>query len=160
MALKALALQALAFGLCALSQLPWQTQPAADPVRYVSPEQVRLARGKPQTVDLHFRIRDGLHINSHAPRDKSLIRTELLVAEPGGLDVQAVEFPPGEEFASKAFPNQKLSVYTGELILHARVVATAPGEHPLAAALRYQACDADTCFPPKKAEVALEILTR
>ena len=155
-------LLAALLALPAAQQLPWQThsQAAGDPVVYQFPEQVTLTRGKPQSVDLHFRIRDGLHINSHSPRDKTLIRTELIVAEPPGIDVQAVEFPPGESFASKAFPNDKLSVYTGELILHARLAATRPGEHMLQAALHYQACDADTCFPPKNAPIALDIVAK
>lgn len=145
-------------------QLPWQVQAgpetAKDPVQYQYPEQVQLATGKAQQVDLHFRIREGLHINSHAPYDKSLIRTDLIVAEPDGIDVQAVTFPDGTDYASRAFPGHKLSVYTGEVVLHARIIAGKPGEQMLKAALRYQACDADTCFPPKKAEVALDLVVR
>ena len=148
----------------AAQQLPWQVRPQSDAagqlVQYEYPEQVELAAGKPREVDLHFRIRDGLHINSHKPYDKNFIRTELIVAEPPGIDVQAVTFPVGEEYASKAFPGQKLSVYTGELVLHARIVASKPGERMLPAALRYQACDADRCFPPKKAPVALDLVVR
>ncbi len=154
----------LSLAVCAAQQLPWQVRPqpdaAAGPVQYEYPEQVQLTRGKPGDVDLHFRIRDGLHINSHAPYDKSFIRTELIVAEPPGIDVQAVTFPQGTDFALKAFPGQKLSVYTGEVVLHARLLATEPGQHMLNAALRYQACDADTCFPPKKAPVALDVVVR
>ncbi len=150
--------------VCAAQPLPWQVHPqpdaAAQPVQYEYPEQVELTRGKPMEVDLHFRVRDGLHINSHTPSDKSLIRTELIVAEPPGIDVEAVTFPPGADFALKAFPGQKLSVYTGEVVLHARLLATKPGSQMLNAALRYQACDADTCFPPRKAPVALDIVVR
>lgn len=127
---------------------------------FEGPAQVELARGRTETVELRFRIRDGLHINSHVPHDKTLIRTELIVAEPEGLDVQAVAFPPGEAFASKAFPSEQLSVYTGELVLHARLKSASAGERQLAGALRYQACDADTCFPPKRAELAVRITTR
>jgi hypothetical protein len=148
----------------AAQQLPWQAgaKPATanDPVQYLYPEQVELTVGKPQQIELHFRVRDGLHINSHTPSDKSLIRTELIVAEPPGLDVQAVTFPQGGEYASAAFPGHKLSVYTGEVVLHARIVATKPGEHMLEAALRYQACDAGTCFPPKNAPVSLDLVAR
>ncbi len=149
----------------AAQDLPWQAGKdtsgmAKDPVQYEYPEQVSLAVGKPQEVDLHFRVRDGLHINSHRPLDKSLIRTELVVAEPPGLNVEAVSFPDGTEYASSAFPGHKLSVYTGEVVLHARMVATKPGEHILEAALRYQACDANTCFPPKSAKVALDLVAR
>ena len=148
----------------AAQQLPWQVgaKPATanDPVQYLYPEQVQLTVGKPQQIELHFRVRDGLHINSHTPRDKSLIRTELIVAEPPGLNVQAVTFPEGGEYTSAAFPGHKLSVYTGEVVLHARIIATRPGEHMLEAALRYQACDAGTCFPPKNAPVSLDLIAR
>ncbi len=143
-----------------LQALPWDKPPQSEPVRYTGPSQVELVRGKAQTVELRFTIRGGLHINSHTPRDKDLIRTELIIAEPAGLDVQAVEFPPGELFASKAFPNQRLSVYTGELVLRARVAVSEAGERELAGVLRYQACDADTCFPPKNAAVAVEVAAR
>ena len=160
-ALSALLLLPLA---TAAQQLPWQVRPqpdaAAQPVQYEYPEQVQLAAGKPQVVQLHFCIRDGLHINSHKPLDKNFIRTELIVAEPAGIDVQAVTFPEGVDYASKAFPGQKLSVYTGEIVLEARIVASRPGERMLPAALRYQACDADRCFPPKKAPVALDLVVR
>ena len=145
-------------------QLPWQAKAAPDassaPVVYEYPEQVELTVGKPQAVDLHFRIRDGLHINSHKPLDKSLIRTELIVEEPPGIDVETVTFPAGEAYATKAFPGHPLSVYTGELVLHARIVGRKRGEHMMPAALRYQACDADMCFPPKKADVALDLIVR
>ncbi len=127
-------------------------------VQYEYPEQVQLTTGRPQQVDLHFRIRDGLHINSHKPLDASFIRTELIVDEPSGIDVQAVSFPEGESYTSKGLPGEKLSVYTGELVLHARIVATKPGNRMMEAALRYQACDADRCFPPKKAPVALNLI--
>ncbi len=157
-------LLAVPVGIAAQQALPWQVRPSGDaanqPVQYTFPEQVALTVGKPQEVDLHFRIQEGLHINSHKPLDASFIRTELIVAEPPGIDVEKVDFPPGEPYESKAFHGHKLSVYTGELILRARIVAKRPGEHMLRAALRYQACDLDTCLPPKKAPIALDILAR
>ena len=44
-------------------------------VSYLFPEQVSIPAQKSTTVDLHFRVADGLHINSHTPREKSLIAT-------------------------------------------------------------------------------------
>ena len=152
-----------AFVVAGAQELPWQSSgssSAGDPVRYEYPEQVQLTAGRSQQVDLHFRIRGGLHINSHQPLDKSLVRTDLVVAEPSGIDVQSVTFPEGEPYSSAAFPREKLSVYTGEVVLHARILAARPGEQLLSAALRYQACDANTCFPPKKATVALDVVAR
>jgi hypothetical protein len=163
----------LCLGAALAQQLPWQKGSAAsltngadvgpnpassEPVAYLYPEQVQLTVGQAQTVDLHFRIRPGLHINSHKPTDASFIRTELIVLEPLGFDVEAVSFPPGQPYASKAFPGHELSVYSDMLTLRARILARKPGEAMLDAALRYQACDTDTCFPPKKAPVALDLI--
>lgn len=159
----------LCLGVAAAQQLPWQTseKPAdaapaasAEPVRYEYPEQIQLKVGQVQDIDLHFRIRPGLHINSHKPTDDSFIKTELIVAEPPGIDVETVTFPAGQPYATKAFPGHALSVYTDALVLHARILARKPGETMLPAALRYQACDTDICFPPKKAQVALDIVAR
>ena len=141
--------------------LPWQSAADKTPpaVSYQYPEQVTVTAGKPATVDLHFKVRDGLHINSHKPLEKSLIRTELVVVEPPGVSVTAVDFPEGTEYALKSLPGEKLSVYTGEVVLRAHVTAK-PGEHLVNAAIRYQACDTDSCYPPKKAPFAFDIIAR
>ena len=90
-------------------------------------------------IDLHFRVANGLHINSHEPLDKSLIPARLAVVEAPGLNVTAVDFPPGTAYALRLL-QEKLSVYTGEFVLHAHLTAQ-PGEHVLEGGLRYQACD-------------------
>ena len=154
--------------LTALGSAPAQFSPAAPSGPFGEPALVRfepagpaqLAVGKPGEAPLRFRIREGLHINSHRPTDKDLLRTELLLAEPPDVDVQAVAFPDGAEYASQAFPGQKLSVYTGELVLHARLLASKPGAKEITGALRYQACDAERCFAPKTVPVALDLAVR
>ncbi len=145
----------------AAQEFPWQSSGEKDvpAVRYEYPEQVSVTPGKAATVELHFRIRDGLHINSHTPLQKSLIRTDLMVVEPSGVKVSGVEFPAGSPYALKALPNEKLSVYTGEVVLQAHLTAQ-PGQHLVQAALRYQACDTNSCYPPKQAPVALSIVAR
>lgn len=155
---------ALAFALCAAAQqLPWQTSSSEggnNPPQYVHflyPQQVTVAAGKPQTIEMHFRINDGLHINSHDPLQKSLIRTELIEAEPEGVKIAAVDFPSGVDYAFPADPTQKLSVYTGEFVLKMHLTA-ARGTHLLEGALRYQACDAHTCFPPRKAAADISVV--
>ncbi len=146
---------------CAQDGMSWQAggDKTAAAVMYEYPEQVTVAAGKPAVVELHFRVRDGLHINSHEPREKSLIRTELIVVEPPGVKVSGVDFPAGTDYALKSLPNEKLSVYTGEVVLRAHVTA-ARGEHLIEAALRYQACDTDSCYPPKKAPVAFDVIAK
>lgn len=145
-------------------KLPWQTSDTSvasgqQLVHFLYPQQVTIPAGKPQTIDLHFRIASGLHINSHTPRQKSLIRTELIVAEPTGITVSAVDFPPGSDFAFPADPSQKLSIYSGEFVLKMHIVAQR-GNHMIQSSLRYQACDMNTCFPPRNAPVAMDIIAQ
>jgi hypothetical protein len=45
------------------------------------------------------------------------------------------------------------------VVLRAHLTA-ARGEHLVQAALRYQACDTDSCYPPKSAPVALDIVAK
>ena len=150
---------------CAVSQkLAWQNDAQAKPnehqfVQFLYPEQVKLAAGKSTVVELHFRVNDGLHINSHTPTAKSFIPTQLLVGEPSGVNVAAVDFPPGTDYSPAFSPNNKLSVYTGEFVLRAHITAQ-PGDHLIQAALRYQACDANSCYPPKNAKVAFDIVAK
>jgi len=157
---------ALCLGLqCAVSQkLAWQSDAqtkgdAHQMVRFLYPEQVTVVAGKPSVLELHFRVNDGLHINSHEPRAKSLIPTQLMVGEPTGVDVASVDFPPGTDYSPAFTPNDKLSVYTGEFVLRAHVTAQ-HGDHLVQAALRYQACDANSCYPPKTAPVAISLIAK
>lgn len=144
-------------------KLPWQTSdhPGGGPnqqlVHFLYPQQVTVPAGVPQTVELHFRIAGGLHINSHTPRQKSLIRTELIAAEPAGLKIAAVDFPAGSDFAFPADPSTKLSIYSGEFSLKMHLTAQ-KGDHLIQGALRYQACDMSTCFPPRNAPVAIDVI--
>ncbi|HYK35983.1 protein-disulfide reductase DsbD domain-containing protein [Alloacidobacterium sp.] len=148
---------------CAVAQkLAWQTESKPNDhqlVRFLYPEQVTLPAGKPSIVELHFRVNDGLHINSHTPREKSLIPTQLMVEEPTGVNVASIDFPAGADYSPAFSPSDKLSVYTGEFILRAHVTAQR-GDHLVQAALRYQACDAHSCYPPKTAPVAVSVIAR
>ena len=140
-------------------KLLWQTSGngASQLVRFLYPQQVTLAAGKPATIEIHFLVNQGLHINSHAPLQKSLIRTELIEAEPAGVKIAAVDFPPGEDYAFPSDPSQKLSVYSGEFVLRMHLTAQR-GNHQLDGELRYQACDAHTCFPPRNLPVSIDVI--
>jgi Disulphide bond corrector protein DsbC len=128
-------------------------------VQFLYPEKVTVPARKAAQIDLHFRVANGLHINSHAPLEKSLIPARLAVVEAPGLNVTAVDFPPGTEFALQLAPREKLSVYTGEFILHAHLTAQ-PGEHELDGALRYQACDSNSCMPPHSIPVSVTVVAQ
>ncbi len=44
---------------------------AAAAVQFLSPDKVNIPARRAAQIDLHFRVADGLHINSHAPTEKS-----------------------------------------------------------------------------------------
>jgi hypothetical protein len=163
-AAAALAVSGLGGGFAApLQKLPWQTSGAPSPnaplVRFLYPQQVQVQAGKPYTIQMHFRIANGLHINAHTPLQKSLIGTTLNAPAPAGVKIAAVQFPAGSPYALAAFPSQKLSVYTGEIVVDMRIVAQR-GNHLIQGSLRYQACDTNTCFPPRNVPVAVDVIAQ
>src|SRR5258708_1252621 len=132
--------------------------PLAEPaaVQFLYPAQITVPAHHATQIDLHFRVANGLHINSHAPSEKSLIPARLAVVEAPGLNVTAVDFPPGTDYAFQFAPKEKLSVYTGDFVLHAHVTAQ-PGEHVLEGGLHYQACDSNSCMPPHTIPITVTI---
>ena len=101
---------------------PAQSRPLlkTDAVTYLFPEQVSVPVGKPTQVALHFRIAQGLHINSHTPSDDFLIPTEFSIPDGSGVRLDSATYPAGTVIALPIDPTTKLSVYTGEFIIQAR----------------------------------------
>src|ERR1700683_139322 len=91
-------------------------------VEYLFPEQVTVAAGKPSDVALHFRIAQGLHINSHTPKDEFLIPTTFSIPDGVGVRLDKVSYPEGKEFTLPLDPSSKLSVYTDEFVIQAKIV--------------------------------------
>ena len=126
-------------------------------VEFLFPEQVNLPAGKSTPVALHFRIAPGMHINSHTPKDEFLIPTVLSVPDGTGIRLEGATYPAGEVITLPLDPKEKLSVYTGEFVILARLIA-APGDHLVEAKLHYQACDNNACMPPRNLTVAVDVV--
>jgi hypothetical protein len=126
-------------------------------VEFMYPEQVTIAAGKASDVALHFRVASGMHINSHNPKDDYLIPTTFSISDNADVKLKAANFPEGSEFTLPLDPQSKLSVYTGEFVIQARIVATA-GNHLVEAKLHFQACDKNICLPPKTIPVAIDVI--
>ena len=117
-------------------------------VEYLYPEQVTMPAGKPSPVVMHFRVGDGLHINSHTPSQDFPHPHHASIPEASGVRLEAANYPAGSDIHAAPRPGTKLSVYTGEFTIKARIVATR-GNHLVEAKLHYQACDKNACMPPK-----------
>ena len=125
-----------------------------------APAVANVIAGKTSTVELRFRVMDGLHINSHTPREDTLIPTAITLAPTAGVKAMGWEYPQGVDFALALEPNHKLSVYTGEFAVHLRVKVSAAGTQTVPATLRYQACDMNACMPPRTLPFTLEITAK
>ena len=136
-----------------------QTQAASKPpvVSYLFPEQVSAPAEKPTQVELHFRVAEGMHINSHMPSQQDLIPTTFSIPQGAGTRLLDASYPPGETMSLAADPGSKLSVYTGDFVIRARIVPQA-GNHMVEAQLRYQACNQTQCLPPKTIAVPIDVI--
>ena len=104
--------------------------------------------GRIASLDLHFLVDPGYHVNSHTPKSELLIATEVKLEPEAGVSVGTMEYPAGTEFSFPIEPNEKLDVYTGAFRVRLPVEAKS-GEHTLTGVLRYQACDKAACYPPR-----------
>ena len=128
-----------------------------DSVTYLFPEQVTLPAGRPSPVALHFRVVQGMHVNSHTPSDDYLIPTTFSIPDGAGARLEAATYPTATFITLPIDPKTKLSVYTGEFVINARIVATA-GNHLVQAKLHYQACNESQCLPPRTITVPIDVI--
>jgi DsbC/DsbD-like thiol-disulfide interchange protein len=124
--------------------------PAPKPKSFVvyAAEQQNVAAGKRSVLELHFRVADGFHVNSHTPKSELLIPTQITLQPAAGVKAEAVQYPAGTSYSFSFDPTEKLDVYSGAFTVKLPVVADA-GTHTVDGTLRYQACDHAACYPPR-----------
>ena len=150
----AAAFLALPFTATLSAQIGNLDTPAPKPKQYVlfAAEQQNVAAGKRSVLELHFRVVDGFHVNSHTPKSELLIPTQITLQPAAGVKAEPVEYPAGTSYSFSFDPTEKLDVYTGAFTVKLPVVAEA-GAHIVDGTLRYQACDHAACYPPKSLPV-------
>jgi DsbC/DsbD-like thiol-disulfide interchange protein len=128
--------------------------PAPKPKSFVlyAAEQQNVAAGKRSVLELHFRVVDGFHVNSHTPKSELLIPTQVTLQPAAGVKAEPIQYPAGTSYSFSFDPTEKLDVYSGAFTVKLPVVADA-GTHTVEGTLRYQACDHAACYPPKSLPV-------
>ena len=104
-----------------------------------------------------LKVQAGYHINDNAPLDEFMIPTALVIEENPDFEVVEVFYPKGRR-ARFSYSEAELVVYESEVVLGALVKAKsglAAGTRILKGALSYQACNDESCLPPK--EISFEI---
>ncbi len=101
-------------------------------------------------------LRNGYHVNSDKPADDYLIPLRLTWSaapfEAGGA------IYPKPKMEKYSFSSTPLSVFTGDfdIVTRLKIPASVPqGPGVLVGKLRYQACNDNSCLPPKTIEVRL-----
>lgn len=127
----------------------------ADPLDTVTVQQ-----GKTVPLQFTFHVRAGYHINSSQPTEPELIPASLGFMPPPDLVIAKVQYPAGVLTSFPFDPTQKLSVYTGDVVVKA-VMITQPhaplGTYTVHGEFKYQACDNNACYPPKKLPVQFDV---
>ncbi len=94
------------------------------------------------------------HVNAHEPRDEFLVPTTVSLIPPPGVTAGAVVYPAPVERRLPFAGDHPLLLYEGSVRFAAPLEgAVSPGA-PLRATLRYQACDATRCLPPRTLELS------
>jgi hypothetical protein len=115
--------------------------------------------GAADWVELRFQVEPGMHINSHTPKDELLVPTALEVSG-GPVRVVKQEYPAGIPLRLDVGAGEVLSTYQGEFRVRLQVLAAAKGDAELEGTLRYQACDAHSCYPPKNLPVHVAVTAK
>lgn len=111
-------------------------------------------------VAFTFHVQSGYHINSSHPSTPELIPTRLGFSPPTDVVIAKVQYPAGQLTSFPFDPTEKLSVYSGDVVIRAVVIsqpkATA-GTYTVHGEFKYQACDNNSCYPPKKLPVQFDV---
>ena len=99
-----------------------------------------------------LKVQTGYHINDNAPLDEFLIPTALVIDGNPDFEVLEISYPKGRR-ARFAYSEAELVVYEGEVFLGALLKAKeglGAGPRTVKGALSYQACNNESCLPPKE----------
>jgi thioredoxin:protein disulfide reductase len=128
-------------------------RPRADVTPLV--ERAGVHAGETARVALKVALPEGLHTQSNKPRDESLIPTELSITAPPGVTVKEIVWPAPTDM-NQVGAEKPLAVFEQTFLIGVQL-ALAPsvqaGDLVVPAGLRYQACDANLCYPPASAVV-------
>lgn len=141
--------------------LIWLTSAIAfgdDPIVSVRTEKITIGVHEKAFVILNVSVKDGYHILSN-DTGNDLIPTTVDLKDVQGVEVLPAEFPESRKFGLEG-TDDFLDVYDGnfDIRIPIKVVTLRAGNYLLQGELRYQACDAKTCFFPKGVPFTVDLI--
>jgi thiol:disulfide interchange protein DsbD len=100
-------------------------------------------------------LSDGWHVNAHDPDRPYLVPTELTVEPPPGAALESLRYPDPVIRSLRFAAGAPLRLYEGRFAIGVRLTGNATG--PITGRLRYQACNDETCLPPRTAAVTFTL---
>ncbi|HEX8144483.1 MAG TPA: protein-disulfide reductase DsbD N-terminal domain-containing protein [Pyrinomonadaceae bacterium] len=132
--------------------------PPADIVR-AETQGVEMAAGGAAEAAVRLSIADGYHITANPATLSYQIATQVSV-EPGDSITAGQPVYPSSVMRKFAFEPQPFAVYEGEAVIKLPLRA-APGAtrgaHTLRLKLRVQACDDQSCYPPRNINASIPV---
>jgi hypothetical protein len=163
MKLHRLFLSALCAGLLNIALVYAQENPTPQGrtfVNFISASNVVVSPGHSTPVQFTFHVVDPYHVNSSQPLAEELIPTQLHFSLPGEVAIGKLQYPAGKLMSFPFDPSTKLSVYSGDFVVRGVVIApgqASSGTYTIHGELKYQACDNNACYPPKKLPFAFNV---
>lgn len=112
------------------------------------------AKSETTELTLTVAVEPGWHLNANDPDRPYLIPTTLEVNSPTGTTIASIRYPAPVVRSLGFAPGTALRLYEGTFTIGVRVVGTLPSHFD--AELAYQACNDETCLPPRTLAVPFE----
>ncbi len=102
--------------------------------------------GEETKIVIGISLKKGFHIQANPTSDPTLIPTSIEIERVPGLQIGSPIYPAGKPY--KLQSGKELSAYEGVVDFILPVTPKSVGTFQLKGTLRYQACDAKSCFFP------------
>ena len=102
-------------------------------------------------------VLEGYHVQANPPSQEYLIPTKLDFTSLDGFALGKIGYPKPQIFRLQG---DELATYTGTFAIDVPLTAAPtlqPGDYVLKGTLRYQACDARSCYAPTRISVELPV---
>jgi len=139
-------------GLSYAATAVYAAAPALDAKwKIVSPTTESSASALTLTVTLER----GWHLNANDPDRPYLIPTTLEIDPPDGIRIESIQYPDAVVRSLAFAAGAPLRLYEGTFVLRVRLGGPVPRRFD--ARLGYQACNEETCLPPKTLAVPFDV---